>query len=96
MIKFLKRLFSCDHIWRYAGNPTCATFIPSWPFWCEKCKKTINWAPQGKFPDKESYLFYRDKLGVDFKRYWTYFIDASLVGNYFVGELFIVPRYNKE
>lgn len=95
MIKFLKRLFGCNHIWRYYGSPICATFIPAWPFRCEKCEK-MGWSDQGYFPNKESYLFYRESLGDDFKWYWTYFIETSLVGDYFAGKLFMVTRDNKE
>lgn len=77
------------------GDPLCATFIPAWPFRCEKCEK-MGWSDQGYFPNKESYLFYRESLGDDFKWYWTYFIETSLVGDYFAGKLFMVTRDNKE
>lgn len=83
MMRFL-RSFRCSHVWRYVGSGLCATFVPDWAFQCKKCRKT-SWTPQGKFPDKESYQFYREKMGTDFKSYWKYFVDASLVGNYFVG-----------
>lgn len=75
MMQFLKSL-RCDHVWRFAGTGLRAALIPEWIFRCKECNKS-KWAAQGVFPDKESYLFYREKMKDDFKISWMYVVSDS-------------------
>ena len=71
-----KKFESCEHTWRFAGKGLRKALVPEWLFKCESCD-TKKWRAEGCFPDKESYLFYKDKMDTDFKEDWNFIVNNS-------------------
>lgn len=78
LLSRFKKLFEpCEHIWRFAGSGLRAALVPEWIFKCRDCSKT-RWRAEGCFPDEESFAFYKDKMGDDFKPEWSYVVSESM------------------
>ena len=77
LLNKLKRHFEpCEHIWRFAGSGLRKALVPEWLFKCESCG-TKKWRAEGCYPTEESYLFYKNKMDVDFKEHWSFIVNDS-------------------
>jgi len=73
----------CKHYWVYAGNGLGMALVPLWIFRCKNCGKTKR-DIEGFFPDEESFVRYRQKMGEAFKASWCYVVEEHLFGSFTV------------
>lgn len=73
----IKKVFEpCEHVWRFFGKGVRKALVPEWLFKCPSCD-TEKWRAEGCFPDEESYIHYKEKMGIDFKETWNFIVNEE-------------------